>query len=157
MKRTAKAIIGGRADEHGEIIPIYAEKEFEPKVGIFFFVDDEILMDTVPVEDGEPYGDAIQHGGHYEFWERLVPKTLVESRFKARAYDAYPRGRVIFFPKMKKFVLYGDRCISTDEYGLVAEKFDLDLVLTEGIEIGIEHDFDYKCIQCNSKSPIRLS
>jgi len=114
-------IIGYKEDESGEIVPVVDEilPDPVPKVGIFFFVDGEIIMDTVPVENGEPYGDAIQHGGHYEFWEKLVPKTLAERRFKARAYDAYPRGRVVFFPNRKKYVLYGDRCISTDEYGII--------------------------------------
>jgi hypothetical protein len=149
MKRTGKAITEWREDEQGELIPVYSEEEFEPMVGIFFFVDDEIIIDSVPVEDGEPYGEAIQYGGHYEFWEMLAPRTLSERRFKARAYDAYPRGRVVFFPDRKKYVLYGDRCISTDDYGIIAEKFGLDLVLTEGYEINIEHDLHYKCSRCN--------
>lgn len=50
-----------------------------------------------------------------------------------------------------EFILYGDRCISTDELGLFAEKFDLDLIFDEGLEIGIDYDFDYKCAQCNPK------
>ncbi len=145
-------IVGYKEDESGEIIIPVVDESLPnpiPMVGIFFFVDDDILMDAVPVEDGEPYGDAVQHGGHYEFWERIAPKTLAERKFKARAYDAYPRGRVIFFPKKKKYVLYGDHCISTDEYGLVAEQFGLNGIFDEGMEIGIEHDLHYKCARCN--------
>jgi hypothetical protein len=82
-----------------------------PKVGIFFFIDNEILMDAVHIEKGEAYGDAIQHGGHYEFWESLKPNILAERKFKARAYDAYPRGRVVYFPKKEKYIIYADRCI----------------------------------------------
>lgn len=48
-----------------------------PKVGIFFIVDGESLVDAVPLEAAEPYGDALQHGGHYEFWESLVPEIRV--------------------------------------------------------------------------------
>lgn len=152
MKKQSRKILGWREDERGELVPVYSEKEIEvnePKVGIFFYVDDEIIMDAVAIEHGEPYGAAIQHGGHYEFWERLVPKTLPERKFKSRSYDAYPRGRMVFFPKEKKFVLYGDRCISTDEYSLIAEKFGLDGILDEGFTIGIEHDHHYKCARCN--------
>ena len=34
-------------------------------VGIFFLVDATWLIDAVPAVQGEPYGDAIEHGGHY--------------------------------------------------------------------------------------------
>jgi hypothetical protein len=33
-----------------------------PKVGIFFVVDDQLLLDAVPVEQGDPYGDTIGYG-----------------------------------------------------------------------------------------------
>lgn len=28
-------------------------------IGIFFFIDGKILMDAVPVKDGEPYGSLV--------------------------------------------------------------------------------------------------
>lgn len=31
-----------------------------PKVGIFFFIGNQMLIDAVPVEQGERYGDAVQ-------------------------------------------------------------------------------------------------
>ena len=115
------------------------------RVGIFFFVDEEILMDTVPAAKGEPYGDAIQHGGHYEFWESLVPKTLAERKFKARTYDAYPRGRVIYFPKKRKYRIFYDPCLKLNvELIIVAEKFGLSSVDKE-----FENDEHYKCSRCN--------
>jgi len=115
------------------------------KVGIFFFIDGEILLDAVPVENGEPYGNAIQHGGHYEFWETLVPKTLTERKFKARAYDAYPRGRVVYFPEKNKYCIYHDRCLKLNtDVTTVIEKFGL-----EGADIELEKDEHYKCAGCN--------
>ena len=65
------------------------------KVGIFFKVGNEFLIDAVPVADGEPYGEAVMHGGHYEFHERLIPSTPLQRRFRACDYDYYPRGRVV--------------------------------------------------------------
>lgn len=59
-----------------------------PKVGIFFFVVGKIHMDAVPVEQGEHYGDALQHCRHYKFWEKLVPKNFTERYLKPRAYDS---------------------------------------------------------------------
>ena len=116
-----------------------------PKVGIFFFVDSKIIMDTVPVDKGEPYGDAVQHGGHYDFWKSLVPKTMAEKKFKARAYDAYPRGRVVYFPKRKRYRIYHDLCLKLNaELIIVTEQFNLKDV---AIEFG--KDEHYKCAVCN--------
>lgn len=67
-------------------------------VGIFFKVGDDFLIDAVPVQAGEPYGDAIQHGGHYDYHEIFRPTVPVERRFKAHDYDYYPRGRVSTSP-----------------------------------------------------------
>lgn len=116
-----------------------------PKVGIFYFVDNKILMDAVPIETGEPYGDAIQHGSHYEFWEKLVPKTLIERKFKARAYDAYPRGRVVYFPAKDKYRIYHDKCLKKNvELANVEEQFDL-----KGVNIEFGKDEHYRCAKCN--------
>ena len=116
-----------------------------PKVGIFFFIEDQILIDAVPVEQGERYGDALQHGEHYEFWKRLVPNGIAERSFKSRAYDAYPRGRVVYFPKRKEFCLYHDACLMPErEIRKVIEEFEL-----AGAKIEIMEDGHYKCETCN--------
>lgn len=115
-----------------------------PKVGIFFYVDGEIIIDAVPFESGEPYGEAVQHGGHYDYWDALIPKTLVERKFKARAYDAYPRGRVVYYPKRKIFRLYSDRCLKADDLNAVKEKFGL-----ETVKVEFETDEHYQCAKCN--------
>jgi hypothetical protein len=116
-----------------------------PKVGIFFFVNSAILLDQVPVERGEPYGNAVQYGGHYEFWERLRPKNPIERKFKTRAYDAFPRGRVVYFPDKDKYVIYYDMCLGLNmELKSVIEKFEL-----EGLDIAVAKDEHYKCAKCN--------
>lgn len=114
-------------------------------IGIFFFIDGKILMDAVPVKDGEPNGYAIQHGSHYEFWETLIPKTPAEWRLKSRAYDAYPRGSVVYFPKKKKFRICHDVCIGlSDVMPLIIVAFKLIDADTE-----FYRDEHYKCAKCN--------
>jgi hypothetical protein len=62
-------IVGYKENESGKLVPVVDESLPVPipKVGIFFFVDGEIIMDAVPVEKGEQRGDEIQRGNHYEF------------------------------------------------------------------------------------------
>ena len=113
-----------------------------PKVGIFFVVDNQLLMDAVPVENGEPYGDTMGYGSHYEFWETMTPSNVIEKKFKARAYDAYPRGRVVYFTQKKRFVLYADKCLKPGELKWLAEQF----CITEPVFARDEH---YQCATCN--------
>jgi hypothetical protein len=116
-----------------------------PKVGIFFFVGSAIIVDKVPVERGEPYGIAVQYGGHYEFWSRLRPKTPTEKKFKARAYDAFPRGRVVYFPGRDRYLIYYDGCLGLNvELKIVAAKFEL-----EESDLEFAKDEHYKCAKCN--------
>jgi hypothetical protein len=113
-----------------------------PNVGIFFVVDNQLLMDAVPVENGEPYGDSMGHGGHYDFWETMSPRTSIEKNFKARAYDAYPRGRVVYFTRKKRFVIYADKCLHRGGLKLIAERFGI----SEPVFARDEH---YQCAACN--------
>jgi hypothetical protein len=113
-----------------------------PKVGIFFVVDNQLLMDAVPVENGEPYGDTMGHGSHYEFWETMKPSNVIEKKFKARAYDAYPRGRVVYFTQKKLFVLYADKCLKSGELKWLAEQF----CIAGPVFARDEH---YQCATCN--------
>ncbi len=113
------------------------------KVGIFFFINGEILMDAVSLKHGEPYGEALQHGSHYEYWESLVPKNNIERKFKARAYDAFPRGRVLFFTEKKTFILYSDRCLMKPK---ILNRIKDSFCLKDAV---IESDEHYQCSRCN--------
>jgi hypothetical protein len=113
-----------------------------PRVGIFFVVDNQVIVDAVPVEDGEPYDDSIGHGGHYEFWTLLKPRTLIERKFKERAYDAYPRGRVVFFKQKNQFVLYADRCLKYNNLKKISKMFYISDYL-------LDSDEHYRCAKCN--------
>ncbi len=102
-------------------------------------------MDAVPANQGEAYGEAIQHGGHYEFWERLSPSNLTERKFKSTVYDAYPRGRVVYFPDNEKYCIYHDQCLElNEELIVVAEQFGL-----QDVDIELANDEHYKCSRCN--------
>jgi len=111
-------------------------------VGIFFFVGCELIIDAVPLEYGEMYGDTIQHGSHYDYWQYFIPTNEAEIALKERAYDAYPRGRVIFFPKQEYYRLYADRCLIDEQIRMVIQTFKLE-------NVTISRDEHYKCARCN--------
>jgi len=120
------------------------QQKYEPMIGIFFKVGSELITDLVPVHLGEPYADAIQYGGHYEFHERMVPVKPHDFRFKAHEYDYYPRGRVVFFPKQNSYVLYRDPCLSPGDICKIIGVFALD-----GQAVRLATDEHYCCAVCN--------
>jgi hypothetical protein len=115
-----------------------------PNIGIFFKVGNDILIDAVPLADGESYGDAVGYSGHYDFHENLAPSTPAERRFKMHDYDYYPRGRVVGFPKKNSITLYTDPCLTPDDISRIISMFALD---DQTVEVaGDEH---YRCATCN--------
>jgi hypothetical protein len=87
----------------------------EIKVGMFWCVGETVIGEAVPLSEAEPYGDALQHGGHYDFWLRLKPRTETERWLRGHAYDYYPRGRVVYFQSRQHFRLYVDGCLSVGD------------------------------------------
>lgn len=114
------------------------------KVGIFFKVENDFLIDAVPLAEGEPYGEAIQYGGYYDFHESFEPSIHPERRFKAHDYDFYPRGRVVCFPKKSAFTLYADPCLTPDDVNRIIRLFGL-----AGQAIEFTEDEHYRCSSCN--------
>jgi hypothetical protein len=71
--------------------------------------DGKLILDTTPVSQAEPYGDALTHGtGHDDYWTKLQQQRLVPDTVE---YLEIPRGRVGFYKRDEKFWLRADRCI----------------------------------------------
>lgn len=90
----------------------------KPKVGIYWVVKNELVFDMVPPEEAEPYGDALQHGGHYDWHGELVPATRSEWLLKRLPYEYWPRGRVVYFTVRDVYRIYISPRISQ---GIIAE------------------------------------
>jgi hypothetical protein len=74
-------------------------------VGIFWFLDGNLIRDGISWTKGEEYGEFINGTkDHYECWESLRRK---QSRVRRLEYDEVPRGRVVYSKGDKKFYIYG--------------------------------------------------
>ncbi len=111
-------------------------------VGIFFMVAGDLLLDAVPLSQGEHYGQAVGFSGHYDFWEALSPKTSIETLFKSHDYDYYPRGRVVFFKNTGRYSLYADACLNQRDLEKVVKAFQLS-------NYRLARDEHYQCAICN--------
>jgi len=113
-------------------------------VGIYFVVKGQILQDSVLLEHAEPYGEALQHGGHNDYHEALRPQSPIECLFKSMPYDYFPRGRIVYFTPTNTFRLYIDECLNQAAIDNIIEAFALSSVVIE-----ITRDEHYKCATCN--------
>jgi len=116
----------------------------QAKVGIFFVVNGDLVIDAVPLEQGELYGDTVGFSGHYDYWQALAPHNPTEHLFKSHAYDYFPRGRVVYFKESSSFRLYADRCMKKADIEKVAESFQLPAYR-------LARDEHYQCAGCNGE------
>lgn len=116
----------------------------DTKVGMFWCVGEAVVGEAVPLSEAEPYGDALQHGGHYDSWLLLKPRSEAERRLKGHAYDYDPRGRVVYFQARQQFRLYVDGCLSAGNRKAIIDFFGL-----AGTQLEIERDAHYQCARCN--------
>ena len=116
-----------------------------PSIGIFWVITEtgqklQLLADLLRVDQGEPYGEFLTHGGHYEYWEQLAVLSPGELRRHGRPtapawseYEEWPRGRVVYHVPTERFVVYADRKLQRPpvidhiihRFGLVTGSFDL--------------------------------
>jgi hypothetical protein len=88
-------------------------KKEEPRVGIFWLVNDKLVIDSTPLSEAEAYGDHLTHPrSHLEVWtlfqrDGAVPKEV--------EYEEPPRGRVMYNTKTRQFMLLADRCVLKDK------------------------------------------
>ncbi len=100
-----------------------------PCVGIFWGIPEPtrgmaLLADKTPIDQGELYGECITHpNGHYEFWEGLTQlgASALTNRGLPTApvwheYEDFPRGRIVYWPKEKRFVIYADKRLQTKTF-----------------------------------------
>jgi hypothetical protein len=121
----------------------------EAHVGLFFYVEDELVILSVPVSEGENDGDFVNdRRGHPDSWPSIA-KSLEKAggrTYRSRSYDFYPRGRCVYSSKNDQFFLYADRCILRDPN--LVEQLIKNLNLPSE-RVTTDRDPHYKCAQCN--------
>jgi hypothetical protein len=90
-----------------------------PAVGIFWRVNDILIIDRSTLEEAEPYGECLTHAaGHYERWESwqaLGGAKLTAAGYPDQIlwtdYDQWPRGRIVYETPTRRFLLYADQLL----------------------------------------------
>jgi hypothetical protein len=117
-------------------------QEDVPHVGIFWLLNGKLIIDSMPLAEAEPYGDHMTHPrSHIDVWGqwRLVGKVPGESE-----YEEFPRGRVMYNTKTRRFTLLADKCILRDK-GIISKIMSA-LSLPKTTKTGT--DEHYRCTHC---------
>jgi hypothetical protein len=122
-------------------------KKDEPQVGVFWLVGGKLLIDSTPVSAAEPYGVHLTHPrSHLEVWTLLQRSGKVSSESE---YEEFPRGRVIYGTKTRRFTLLADKCILKE--GDLVKRITSDMSLPNDAKIG--PDSHYRCFACLRQRP----
>lgn len=114
----------------------------EPRVGIFWLYNGQLIIDSTPVSQAEPYADSLGHAtGHIDHWALLQQSGAVPSEVE---YEQHPRGRVVYDKRQETFHLLADKCI-LDRRDLIT-KIKYELHLPKGTKLGT--DAHYRCYRC---------
>jgi hypothetical protein len=115
----------------------------EPRVGIFWVVSGNPLIDSTSLSEAEPYGDNLTHPrGHAKVWEHYQRNGLVSREME---YEESPRGRVMYNTKTQRFTFLADRCI-LKHMGIVRSIMS-EMNLPE--DTAKDTDSHYQCFACS--------
>jgi len=128
-----------RRSSHHE--PVRRKLAAEPEVGIFWFLDRQLIVDSTPLSHGEPYANSLTHPkGHPRRWVELQAAGSVPLEIE---YDEIPRGRVTYDCVEDRFMVFRDRCIPVKVIREVIGKMHLPKDRT--VVAGDPH---YRCPRC---------
>ena len=107
----------------------------KPEVCLFFYVHGEFLIHGCTLDEAEEYGDFLVYpDSHFELWEKNY-----EEKYGVD-FDFFPRGRVAYNKKEKKYWMYYDSCIGGEVQVLIDAYYDGEVLL--------KYDEHYQCHQC---------
>lgn len=131
-----------------KLAPNQASEPTPPAVGIFWLIEDVLVVDRSIRHEAEPYGDCVTHAaGHYERWQEwqaMGPAKLKSLGYPpiivSSEYDEWPRGRVVYDTEARATILYADRRIQKPRY-VAALQLAYGLA---GTEVRVRSDAHYR-------------
>lgn len=111
-----------------------------PMIGLFFYVEGKLLAHQVAPAQVEIYGDFLTSSiSHDTVWHQGVGINLPVD------FDYFPRGRVVYNRKERKYIVYIDRCLNMPErIAEILKAFGL-----TDCQHTIAFDEHYQCHRCN--------
>ena len=133
-------LISDIQDQH--MTPV--EESRSPYLGLFYVVNGKLYWDGVPL-------NHVQGSIQYKIYPKMHPTfwkdTVVKDDVTLKAFDAYhfPRGRIVYDGRTKKYELVADQCILSDKAmtNRIISEFHL-----QRVNLVSSWDSHYKCVDC---------
>jgi hypothetical protein len=110
-------------------------------IGIFYYFAQRPHARPEALDKAEVYGESKTTSfSHPEFWGNELRKNTPWD------YDYFPRGRVVYDLKSKKYTLYIDRCLNDPE---IIRSIAVEFGLPEKGGYGVRFDEHCQCHRCN--------
>ena len=115
----------------------------EPRVGIFWLVNQNLLIDSTLLSAAEEYDQfKIHSGNHVSVWEKFRQNGTAPREME---YEEAPRGRVMHNTKTRRFTLLADKCILKNKR--IVRKIMSEMSLpSKSTDRGT--DSHYRCFAC---------
>src|SRR5438552_17650634 len=115
----------------------------EPRVGIFWLVNQNLLIDSTLLSAAEEYDHfKIHSGNHISVWEKFQQNGTAPHEME---YEEAPRGRVMYNMKIRRFTLLADKCILKDKRIVSKIMSEMNLP-SKNTDKGT--DSHYRCFTC---------
>ena len=119
------------------------QSKTEPRVAIFWLFEGKLIIDSTPLSEAEPYGDALTHANsHIDYWTTQQERGVITPEVE---YEEPPRGRVGYDKRQGRFFLRADKCILNNK--ALVTKIIAALNLPPR-RTSTELDPHYRCAQC---------
>lgn len=114
----------------------------EPRVGIFWLVDDQLLIHMTRLSRAERYGNCLTYpGSHIDVWRRYHHSGKIPRDIE---YEELPRGRVVYETGTQQFTVLADQCILKRKAWI--ERIKKTLRLPK--DLTVRTDPHYQCFRC---------
>ena len=111
-----------------------------------FLIDEKLYWEGVPLENAQDsFHFRIYQKMHPTFWENIISKST-----ELNKYDAYyfPRGRVVYDKKSRKYELVADKCITSKQVIISQIIKEMKLPTKHTDILGDPH---YECSKCKAE------
>jgi hypothetical protein len=112
-------------------------------VGIFWLFQNRVILDASLLSAAEAYGDCLNHHlSHIDYWAQ---HQLLGDLPRDIEYEEYPRGRVVFHTKTRRYSFCADRCILRKKsiVSRIMKAMHLTAAMTDVLT-----DSHYRCLSC---------
>ena len=117
----------------------------EPKIGIFWCVEDRLVIKAVTLREAPVHGGMRDiDADHFAYWTEWAASCRRD--LLIYSYDHFPRGRITYNESDRKFTIMGDRCLISKKSFIVRIKKAFGLPVKDCVVLG---DIHYQCHKCN--------